>query len=133
MDVKARDAQGRFLPNTVPNPKGRPPKSHCVSDLLRDLLTGDPKKIIEKWNQLPRKTGAMQVAIAWYKKLSSADMTALKEALDRVEGKVPQAITGLDDSPLIPRGLTINVMDDKTKAEIDRLRMSVGKTVGKDG
>jgi len=119
--AQGRGADGKFLPSVSGNPTGRPKREHCISDLMYELLTGDPEKVLKKWNAAKKKTGAMRVVIAWYKKLTTADMTALKEALDRVEGKVPQAIeaTGKDGGPIrYARELT----DDELDAEIERLR-----------
>ena len=103
MAAVVRGPDGKFLPGHPATSTGRPERGHCISDLMYELLSGDPEAVLAKWNKAPKKTGAMRVVIAWYKKLTSADMTALKEALDRVEGKVPQAIeaTGKDGGAVL--------------------------------
>ena len=115
-----RDTFGRFLPGN-PGSSGRPLKKHCVSDLMYELLTKDPDEVIKKWNEGP-KTGAMKVAHSWYKKLATSDMTALKEALDRVEGKVPTPIVGANDQPLIPRPIVFQGGSEKLRKAIDELQ-----------
>ena len=72
------------------NANGRPPKTKCVSSLLAELLKGDPQKTSASWKRAP--TGAMIVAMALFAKMGRGDMTAIKEGLDRVEGRVPQAM-----------------------------------------
>ena len=72
------------------NANGRPPKTKCVSSLLAEILKGNPQKATAKWKQDP--TGAMIVAIALFGKMSKGDLTAIKEGLDRVEGRVPQPL-----------------------------------------
>ena len=113
--ARVRGTDGKFLLGVGGNPNGRPPRSHCISDLMYELLSGDPEAVLAKWNKAPKKTGAMRVVIAWYKKLTTADMTALKEVLDRVEGKVPQAIeaTGKDGESLKPTIVNVISMDAK--------------------
>ena len=112
-----RGTDGKFLPGHPGNPKGRPAKGECLTSLLRELLVGDPEAVIKKWQQ-GKVTGAMRVAIAWYKKLSTSDMTALKEALDRVEGKVAQPVTGAGGEPI---ALNIVVNSQAAKGTLDSI------------
>ena len=116
-----KGADGKWLPGNNANLNGRPPKAHCVSDLMYELLTKDPDEVIKAWNEGP-KTGAMKVAHSWYKKLATSDMTALKEALDRVEGKVPTPIVGANDQPLIPRPIVFQGGSEKLRKAIDELQ-----------
>ena len=116
-----RGTDGKFLPGHPGNPKGRPAKGECLTSLLRELLVGDPEAVIKKWQQ-GKVTGAMRVAIAWYKKLSTSDMTALKEALDRVEGKVTQPISGEGGGP-IPLNIIVKNKEDKEALEAAAKRL----------
>lgn len=83
------------------NAKGRPSKAHCTSSLLAELLKGDPQQISIEWKQKP--TGAMIVAMALFAKMGRGDLTAIKEGLDRVEGRVPQPVEhgGMENGPPI--------------------------------
>lgn len=76
------------------NANGRPRNVQCVTPLLRELLIGDHTEIKQRWGEKP--TGAMIVALALYEKMKRGDLTAIKEGLDRVEGRVPtpMAISG---------------------------------------
>ena len=98
--ARGRAANGTFLPGSSANPKGRPPRDCCLSDAMYALLSSDPESVIKKWQKKGKLTGARRSAIAWYKKVNAADMTALKEALDRVEGKVAQPVTGEGGGPI---------------------------------
>ncbi len=89
--VKLRTVGIPFKAGDDPRRKldGRPPKPHCVTSLLADLLTGDPAKVKAKWEK-NHTTGAMLVAWAMFVKMGKGDLTAIKEGLDRVEGKVTE-------------------------------------------
>jgi len=117
-----RDSKGLFLPGNNLSP-GRPPKDHCVTSLHNELLHGDPEKVLAKWEKRG-KTGAMKAALAWYKKTATGDMTALKETLDRTEGKVPTPIVGKDDGP-IRLSMSADELTDSELAEI--IKTSKGK------
>ncbi len=85
------------------NLNGRPPKAECITSLLRDLLMGNPTKIKAKWLQLPGgPTGAMVVAMALFAKMGKGDIPAIKEGLDRVEGRA------LDHVDITSKGESIN-------------------------
>jgi hypothetical protein len=61
------------------NPKGRPPKEQCVTDLLRHKLEADGHK---KMNAVVDKLYAMAMA---------GDVTAIKMIVDRIDGKLPES------------------------------------------
>lgn len=94
-----RDLKGRFVPGQSGNPNGSPKKPQSVSMLLRELVENNPEKVIQKWQKMPcYPTGAMLIAKALFTKMGKGDITAIREGLDRVEGKVAQPIgvTGKD-------------------------------------
>ena len=123
--VKVTNVDTRFKPGKDwnGNGKGRPPKSQCVSSLLRELLLGNPVEITAKWKVSP--TGAMMVAMAMFAKMGRGDMTAVKEGLDRVEGKVAQPVTGEGGGPV-----KVDI-DVKTKILSAISRLSTGEEQGK--
>ena len=73
---------------------GRPPRISCVSSLLAELIKGDTEKVKEKWVKETKghPTGGMLIAMAMFKKMANGDLTACKEGLDRVEGKVKERV-----------------------------------------
>jgi len=84
-----RDLKGRFVPGQSGNPNGSPKKPQSVSMLLRELVENNPEKILKKWQKMPcYPTGAMLIAKALFTKMGKGDITAIREGLDRVEGKV---------------------------------------------
>jgi hypothetical protein len=89
--VKQRVIGKPFQKGTTGNPNGRPAKIHCVTSLLAELLNGDPEKVKAKWVK-GKPTGAMIVALAMFAKMGRGDLTAIKEGLDRVEGKVKDLV-----------------------------------------
>ena len=116
--ARGRATNGTFLPGSSANPKGRPPRDCCLSDAMYALLSGDPEAVIKKWQKHGTLTGAQRASIAWYKKVNAADMTALKEALERVEGKVAQPIAGANGEPI---ALNIVVNSQAAKGTLDSI------------
>ncbi len=117
--ARGRAANGTFLPGSSANPKGRPPRDCCLSDAMYALLSGDPEAVIKKWQAKGKLTGAQRAAIAWYGKTQKADMTALKEALERVEGKVAQPVTGEGGGPL---AFNLIVQSSDVKAALEEAK-----------
>jgi len=76
---------------------------------------GDPKRISDEWKQNP--TGAMPVAMSLFVKMSKGDLAAIKEGLDRVEGKVSLPISGPDGGPIEFREVT-ELTDEQLSAII---------------
>jgi hypothetical protein len=100
---ETRDSKGRFVPGQSGNPNGSPRKPQSVSMLLRELIEGNPEKVLKKWQKMPcYPTGAMVIAKALFSKMSKGDLTAIKEGLDRIEGKVvqPMNLGGENGNPL---------------------------------
>ena len=87
-DLIARDDKGRWLPGTVPNPKGRPPASECMGDWIRRLAERPHP------GSLQNRTRGELVALAVYKAAIEGDMRACKLILERIDPPPPtQAIT----------------------------------------
>jgi len=122
---KARGANSTsFKKGEVHNPNGRPKKTACLTSLLVDELKKKPK-LKDGQGKANDKTWAQLLAealpAAAYKALLKGDIKPYALILERVEGKVPQAIeaTGKDGGPIrYARELT----DDELDAEIERLR-----------
>jgi len=98
--VLNRDAKGRFLPNNRANPKGRPPKDKSITNLMREMLDKPAdKKFLSKEDY--GKTWRQVVAKALLVKAIRGDSMAIRELLDRLEGKPTQSIVGGDGKPII--------------------------------
>ena len=116
--ARARAANGTFLPGSSANSKGRPPRAHCLSDAIYELLSNDPEEVIAKWKK-GKMTGARYAAVAWYKKVHAGDLTALNIGLERTEGKVAQPVTGEGGGPLT---FNLVVQSDKDKAALEEAK-----------
>lgn len=83
-----------------PNPGGRPRFAE-VSKTLRRLLAEPPAALRRK-----PKTIAEQLAMALLRNAVRGGVRAAAEAMDRAEGRVPQAheIGGIDGGPLVEGG-----------------------------
>jgi hypothetical protein len=109
-----------FKPGESGNPSGRPVGSVSIVTKLKRLMEQefsdfDPtdnnkltKKQIQEWIALKLVVQAMK-----------GDMTAIKEALERIDGKVLQKLesTGKDGEPLIPNDQKITVEMVKQRIE----------------
>ena len=84
-----RAENGRFVKGVSGNPNGRPRNGQCVTAILHRLLK-------ENGN-------ADKVAQALLDKALDGDLPAIKELLDRIEGRVPQQISGEGGGPVILR------------------------------
>ncbi len=92
--VKPRIIGRPFQPGNHANPNGRPPRITCVSSLLAELIKGEAEKVKAKWLKETKghPTGGMIIAMAFFAKMGRGDLTAIKEGLDRVEGRVTEHI-----------------------------------------
>ena len=102
---KERDSSGKFTkgntmafkPGQSGNPAGRKPNDLCITSLVRKLLESDAGK---------GKTHAELVALALVSlakdKAEKGNMPAIRELLDRIEGKVPTPVNigGLGGGPV---------------------------------
>uniref|UniRef100_A0A6M3JXB4 DUF5681 domain-containing protein n=1 Tax=viral metagenome TaxID=1070528 RepID=A0A6M3JXB4_9ZZZZ len=84
------------------NPKGRPVKGDCLTSLLKDEI----EKICP--DDKDGKTWKELIVIATMRLAIEGNKAALKEVWERVDGKVPQAITGKDGGPL---EATVSLLD----------------------
>lgn len=87
-----------FMPGQSGCPGGRPkkqPLTRALEAQLGDPAPNDPKGL----------TRAQKIADALIKLAERGNVPAAKEIADRVEGKVPQALTGAEGSALIPGSL----------------------------
>jgi len=89
------------------NPNGKPRKDLTLTSLLKEQIDTVPpgEKQGRTWRQL--------LVLAW---LTGAmkNPVLMKELLDRLEGKVPQSISGENGQP-IKHEMTINVVSDAAK------------------
>lgn len=71
---------------------GRPPKEKSFANMLNIAI----KEAVEG----KEHTKLRAVADALVEKAMSGDVTAIKEVADRLDGKVPQGISGDEENPL---------------------------------
>ena len=76
------------------NPKGRPVKGECLTSLLKDEI----EKICP--DDKDGKTWKELIVIATMRLAIEGNKAALKEVWERIDGKIPQAITGKDGGPI---------------------------------
>jgi hypothetical protein len=121
--IKNETGRQRSLANLRPaqkgeirNPNGRPARITCVSSLLAELIKGDAVKVKDKWDKETKghPTGGMLIAMAMFKKMANGDLTACKEGLDRVEGKVTEHIDTTSKGESLNH-TTVEVVSDKAK------------------
>jgi len=72
--------KGKFKKGEVSNPRGRPPRELCITDITRDQL-GEPCP------KDPTKTWAKYLSDKWLD-LACENVWAFKELMERLEGKV---------------------------------------------
>lgn len=71
---------------------GRPPKEKSFANMLNIAI----KEAVQGTD----KTKLRAVADALVEKAMAGDVQAIKEVADRLDGKVPQGISGDDENPL---------------------------------
>jgi hypothetical protein len=91
-----RDENGRFLPGTVPNPKGRPKKGTALTDVLKE------------------RVDAQELANKLIDMAMDGDTVAMKYIYDRIDGKPIETkhISGEDGEPINIRTFSISLEDD---------------------
>jgi hypothetical protein len=114
--VKIKGQPHRWAKGTSGNLKGRPRKEHTLVSLLKEELEKAPK-LTDKGGKKNTKTWAQLLAealpAAAYKALLKGDTRPYALILERVEGKVPQALTGQGGGPL-----KTEFVSDETMREI---------------
>jgi hypothetical protein len=100
---ESRDSQGRFVPGVSGNPNGRPTKEKIISDVLLKMLRDKPELISAL------ATTLLELS------LKKKDMVAIKEVLDRLEGRTVQRneLTGEDGGDIV---INLVKYGDKTSA-----------------
>ena len=88
-----------FMPGVSGNPKGRPKKANCVSDLLRNK--GDEI-------QEDGRTKLQAVIETLYEKAKDGDLKAIDMIFDRVEGKPAQKLEV--EQAILPTGFDIGII-----------------------
>jgi len=99
-----RDDKGRFPPGVSGNPNGRPLKERLISDKLLQMLKEKPELI----NAIA--TVLLEMAI------KNKDMQAIREILDRLEGKAvqPNELFGKDGGNVVIELLKYGSSDKTT-------------------
>jgi hypothetical protein len=113
----------------VRNPKGRPPKRISLTDNLKDELLRIPEGKINGVEN--KRTNAELIAIAWVRKMLKGDGVLIREALDRLEGRVKMSteLTGPGGGPIqasSEKKITLD-LSDKTTRELVVLRNALRK------
>lgn len=104
--VVNRDSKGRFMPGASPNPKGRPKKDYSVTSLVKEMLDD---KADERWLHLS------DYGLTWRQAIAKALLVgavrgqpvAIKELLDRLEGKATQPIVGERGEPIVIKAIEV--------------------------
>jgi hypothetical protein len=87
----------------VRNPKGRPTKRVSLTDNLKDELLKIPREVTVNGVKVRNDyTNAELIAKAWVRKMVRGDGTLIREALERLEGRVKMRteLTGPDGGPI---------------------------------
>ena len=88
-----------FMPGVSGNPNGRPKKSNCVSDLLRNK--GDEV-------QEDGRTKLLAVIETLYERAGEGELKAIDMIFDRLEGKPAQKVEV--EETLLPTGFDIEII-----------------------
>lgn len=105
------------------NPRGQQRDKPFLAALRLEIaaLAEDPK-------------GLRGVARKLIDKAAGGDVTAIKELADRLDGRVPQALTGADGDSLALGSINIAALSDAQLAIlIERIGAALGVAIGADG
>ncbi len=107
------EKQWQFKPGVSGNPAGRPPLAKCITEQLRQIL------------DKPEEPNARTVATALITKAVTPpyDTYAIKEIMDRVEGKVPLQVNQIIEARLITADISslIRELNQSNTGLIERL------------
>jgi hypothetical protein len=133
-----RDKRGLFLPGYTANPNGRPKKENTFSDIARALLSSksiditytfpkDGEIVTSKMQITSDNTFNHALAVALIKEGMGGNVQAIKELVDRTEGKVSDSMRiGSLDKPETP-------LTDEQKADIaHKLNLKVNENAAND-
>ena len=113
----------QWKPGQSGNPNGRPTKDVCITSLIKEFLEKEADG---------SKTHAQLVAEAIVKLAEDhhfkGNVSAIKELLDRIEGKVPETHNIKSDIPVIIQPVVYERCDDA----IQRQDKGQGSTQGAD-
>ncbi len=89
--VDNRQPDGTFGPGNNANPNGRPPKELAISDTIRAMMNEKP--------EIKRALSTKLIEMAL-----KGDLAAIREVMDRIEGKPVQRteVGGVDGESLQP-------------------------------
>lgn len=124
-DKPARDEAGRLLPGNTANPNGRPLKENTFSDIARTLLSSkeihieytypkDGALVKRSLNITSDNTINHSLVAALVKEGLDGNVNAIKELIDRTQGRAPQEIN-LGGQPNNPLSWEFVVYDGKEK------------------
>ena len=104
-----RENTGNLRPPWKPgqsgNPKGRPPNIRYLTEILRDEVDKPCPPIMRKRLSgiIPKNeklTIGQATVVATINNMINGNAAAIKQIWDRLDGKVPQPITGPDGGPI---------------------------------
>ncbi|MDD4985169.1 MAG: hypothetical protein PHQ43_05185 [Dehalococcoidales bacterium] len=127
-----RDENGYLTPGHTANPHGRPPKTLCFTDTIRDMLT-KRKRFRRPDGSLMEASELELIALKVVRELrmgTTVDNKLLAIVLDRIEGKpkesvelnaTVQAAAGIDPRDVLLQRLSrlLQTTDVRTKSEDD--------------
>jgi len=94
-----------WKPGQSGNPKGRPPNIRYLTEILRSEVDKPCPPIMRKMLSgiIPKKeklTIGQATVVATIRNMMKGNAAAIREIWNRMDGKVPQPITGLDGGPI---------------------------------
>ena len=105
------------------NPRGQQRDKPFLAALRLEIAeaSGDPKRL-------------RRVAVALLTKAETGDVAAIRELADRLDGKVPQAVTGEDGAALALGSINIGALSDAQLAILtERIAAALGVIAGDHG
>lgn len=128
-EKQSKNSGVRFKPGVSGNPKGRPKKERCFSDIARQLLASkkiDIEYSFPKEGKLVTSKMHMESSDSMYHSLAAAliregmagNVNAIRELIDRTEGKAIQFIEQENPEDTNPIKISFEVIDGR-KAAVD--------------
>lgn len=109
-----------FRKGNCANPTGRPPKDVSLTSLLKKYIDEIPERVKGKVNT---KTWRELLVEAWLIGAYKGNTVFFKELLERLDGKVPQSLTGEGGGPI---SVTVTVSSERAKELTNKILKGEG-------